>query len=228
MAYTPAEITFSIDGTQPSGSSRFNNSGTYLVSNNGAPFEFQTGNHYLSTSTVGLTTASSYVPASPSRSSWLDFSISTSPATKFPVVGTTGTNQIVQNRGLPFDFGMSGQVASANRLAYLQTDGFTLAGRTSTPGFDGERDALSFAEVDITVLNRSTSVYNLAIPITFMCFQPPKIVGSLDFALNSNVTNAPGSGIFATYITVQSTYVSPNATVFSNEVLIRRSQQWSN
>lgn len=229
MAYSPIEIEFTIGGTKPVGSGRFSTSGTFIVSNKGSPLEFQVGNHYLSTSTIGLTTASSYVPAAPNRQSWLEFSISTTPATKFPVRGSTGT-VITQNRGIPYDFILSGLVARSNKIAYAQTDGYSLAGKTTSPGFDTMGDTrLTSGVIDFVVINKSTSVYNLAYPITFMCFQPiQQIRATLDFNLQTNVANAPGAGIFATYITVQSSYVSPNATVFSNETLVRKQQQWSN
>ena len=230
MAYAPAEITFNIGGTQPAGTTRFNSTSSYIVSNKGAPLEFSVGNHYLSTSTIGLTTASSYVPAAPNRQSWLVFAISTSPVTKFPVNGSTGTNTVSQNRGIPYDFNLSGQVAVPNRLAYPQSDSYSLVGKTNSPGFDSMGDTrLNSGMIDFVVLNKSTSVYNLAYPITFMCYQiNVKLTGSLDFVLSSTVANAPGAGIFATYITVQSSYVSPNATIFSNETLVRKQQQWSN
>jgi hypothetical protein len=230
MAYAPAEITFSIGGTQPAGTTRFNSTSSYIVSNNGAPFEFQIGGHYLSTSTsAGLTTASIYIPPAPNRQSWLNFSISTTPATKFPVRGNTST-VITQNWGVPFDFSTSSQIARPNRLPYAQTDSYSLVGKTNSPGFDTMGDTrLNSGVIDFVVINKSTSVYNLAYPITFMCYQPvQKLTGSLDFNLNSTVANAPGAGIFATYITVQSSYVSPNATIFANETLVRKQQQWSN
>jgi hypothetical protein len=230
MAYAPAEIEFSIGGTQPAGTSRFNNTSSYIVSNNGAPLEIRLGDHYLSTSTsAGLTTASIYIPPAPNRQSWLNFSISTTPATKFPVIGNTSTF-IFQNRGIPFDFLTSGIIAKSNKLAYPQSDSYSLVGKTNSPGFDTMGDTrLTSGVIDFVVINKSTSVYNLAYPITFMCYQiNVKLTSSLDFNLQTNVANAPGAGIFATYITVQSSYVSPNATIFSNETLVRKQQQWSN
>jgi len=229
MAYAPAEITFSIGGTQPAGTTKFNSTSSYIVSNQGAPLEFSVGNHYLSTSTIGLTTASSYVPAAPNRQSWLNFSISTTPATKFPIRGSTST-VIVQNRGIPYDFNLSGIIASPNKLAYPQSDGYSLAGKTTSPGFDTLGDTrLTSGVIDFVVLNQSTSVYNLAYPITFMLYQRSvNLTASLSFNLQATVANAPGAGIFATYITVQSSYVSPNATIYSNETLVRKQQQWSN